>query len=197
MTSVVEQARKRPRLNPDNEGDDSALPSMDWDAIASKVGMPATQCEQRFLTMPVTARAGSVTPDTTAETDETDGPQKEAGKGATTFQEMVQDLVSRAEPAALQAVVQAATSHSTRLDQAQAAALAGLALSEVTQEAQSAQDALAHVVSHVVDLRMQKLEHRLALLDDVEGLLEAERVALELERRDLYTARCRHWFGGA
>jgi len=26
--------------------------------------------------------------------------------------------------------------------------------------------------------------------------LEAERVALELERRDLYTARCRHWFQG-
>jgi SWI/SNF related-matrix-associated actin-dependent regulator of chromatin subfamily C len=34
------------------------------------------------------------------------------------------------------------------------------------------------------------------MLDDVEGILEAEKVALELERRDLYTARCRHWFGG-
>ena len=35
-----------------------------------------------------------------------------------------------------------------------------------------------------------------AMMDDVEGILEAERVALEMERRDLYTARCRHWFGG-
>jgi SWI/SNF related-matrix-associated actin-dependent regulator of chromatin subfamily C len=101
-----------------------------------------------------------------------------------------------ADPSVVQAVVAAATQHTTSLPEAQKAALAGLHLSEVAQQAQTAQGALAHVVSHVVELRMQKLEARLALLDDVEGLLEAERVALELERRDLYTARCRHWFGG-
>jgi SWI/SNF related-matrix-associated actin-dependent regulator of chromatin subfamily C len=48
-----------------------------------------------------------------------------------------------------------------------------------------------------VNQRMEKLENRMALLDDIEGIIEAEKVALELERRDLYTARCRHWFGGA
>ena len=47
----------------------------------------------------------------------------------------------------------------------------------------------------IVDLQIQRLENRVALLDDVEALLEAERVSLELERRDMYTARCRHWFG--
>jgi SWI/SNF related-matrix-associated actin-dependent regulator of chromatin subfamily C len=44
---------------------------------------------------------------------------------------------------------------------------------------------------------MKKLENRMAMMDDVEGMLEAEKTALELERRDLYTARCKHWFGGA
>ena len=43
---------------------------------------------------------------------------------------------------------------------------------------------------------MAKLENKLSLLEDVEGILDAERIAIELERRDLYTTRCHHWFAG-
>jgi SWI/SNF related-matrix-associated actin-dependent regulator of chromatin subfamily C len=82
------------------------------------------------------------------------------------------------------------------LKRAQAAGRAGLVLSQAVDVARSKEESVAHLLSELVDLRMKKLENRLALLDDVEGMLEAERVALELERRDLYTARCRHWFGG-
>lgn len=194
MGEVVEQARKRPRLS-----EDSAIPDLDWEAVADKVGgMTASQCEARFLALPMKLSAppaGSITPDVMEKEEHT--KKTENGKCATTTSaEMVQSLVERADPAVVHSVLEAALSQTNSLDQAQQAALAGLALHESVQQAQSAQDAMARVVSQVVETRMQKLEHRLSLLDDVEGLLEAERVALELERRDLYTARCRHWFGG-
>eukprot|EP00977_Amphora_coffeiformis_P024837 scaffold17318_cov169-Amphora_coffeaeformis.AAC.4 len=198
MECVVEQARKRPRLSsPENE---SVAPALDWETVAETVGMTARQCEQRFLTLPVqdmAPPAGSVTPDVNMSDSKEETAQSQEDNKKPSATEMVEDLVSRADPALVHSVLNAALGHTSSLDQAQSAAVAGLALHEVIQEARSAQDALSRVLSHAVDLRMQKLEHRLALLDDVEGLLEAERVALELERRDLYTARCRHWFGGA
>lgn len=60
----------------------------------------------------------------------------------------------------------------------------------------SEETAVAVLLQQILDARMKQVEERLKVLDDVEGLLEADRVALELERRDLFTARCRHWFGG-
>ena len=200
MECVVEQSRKRLKLSsPDNETE-SAAAAVDWEAVAETVGMTAAQCEQRFLTLPIedmNPPAGSVTPDVNMSDSKEETPQPREDDKKPSTAEMVQDLVSRADPALVHSVLNAALDHTSQLDEAQKAAVAGLALHDVVQEARSAQDALARVVSHAVDLRMQKLEHRLTLLDDVEGLLEAERVALELERRDLYTARCRHWFGGA
>ena len=54
MESVVEQARrKKPKLMVEGE---SSAPDMDWDAVAEQVGMTAAQCEQRFLTLPLTDR---------------------------------------------------------------------------------------------------------------------------------------------
>jgi SWI/SNF related-matrix-associated actin-dependent regulator of chromatin subfamily C len=47
----------------------------------------------------------------------------------------------------------------------------------------------------IIDQRVKRIENRIALMDDIEALLEAERVSLELERRDMYTTRCRQWFG--
>ena len=59
------------------------------------------------------------------------------------------------------------------------------------------EDNLSSILSQLVNKRMEKLENRMAMIDDIEGILDAEKVALELERRDLYTARCRHWYGDA
>lgn len=196
---AVEQARQRQAQTSNVEGENNAgPPSLDWESIAEQVGMSANQCEQRFLTLPSSAfaaPAGSVTPDvTTSEKDDTHNETDDQNKTSTPS--LVQDLVTGVDPSVVHAVVEAALQQTSNLADAQKAALAGLQLTDVAKQAQTAQGALAQVVSHTVDLRMQKLEHRLALLDDVEGLLEAERVALELERRDLYTARCRHWFGG-
>jgi SWI/SNF related-matrix-associated actin-dependent regulator of chromatin subfamily C len=169
--------------------------AMDWEAMAEQVGSgkTAAECEQRFLALPLETAlpppAGSITPDTTMSEVETSTTSSSALTA-------VQDLVADCLPAVRHKIVETALEETSSLSQAQKAALAGLAVHEAAQQARSASDALAQMASHVVDVRLQKLEHRLALMDDVEALLEAERVALELERRDLYTARCRHWFGG-
>ena len=80
--------------------------------------------------------------------------------------------------------------------EAQAASLLGLHVTQAVENARGHEIELGLRLSKLLDARMQKLENRMAMLDDVEGILEAEKVALEMERRDLYTARCRHWFGG-
>jgi hypothetical protein len=214
VSQAREQSVSRKADDQMDTGDDEGGPSVDWEASAKEVGRTALQCEQRFLTMPPSSfnpPAGSVTPDMSEKEDavptDKDAAAAAVANNSTAFSHsensattvtpaVVQEWVMDADPSVVQAVVEVATQHTTSLPEAQKAALAGLHLSEVAQKAHSAQDALSHVVSHVVDLRLQKLEARMALLDDVEGLLEAERVALELERRDLYTARCRHWFGG-
>jgi len=67
---------------------------------------------------------------------------------------------------------------------------------EAIRTAQAHEETVSRLLSEIIDQRMKKLECRMALMDDLEGMLEAERVALELERRDLYTTRCRDWFGG-
>ena len=67
--------------------------------------------------------------------------------------------------------------------------------SAASQKAAEAESAIERTLMDIVDQRLQRLENRVALLDDVEALMEAERVSLELERRDMYTTRCRHWFG--
>lgn len=191
MQSVVEVARKRPKLETPGEAAD-----IDWASVATSVGngLSPSECERQFLAMPIDdeiAREGSITPDTAA----TGSGEKDVTK-AELQQEILKDLVDKSDPAVISSVTKAALAATDNLAQAQRAGAVGLAASQAVAEARSQEDAVARILGEVVDLRMKKLENRLALLDDVEGMLDAERVALELERRDLYTARCRHWFGG-
>lgn len=207
---------KRQKVDHEGGVDDSCV--LDWEAIAKAVGhgVTANDCERQFLMMPMqppqpprqhqTER--SITPDTTAMMEQQKGVTSssavpEEAKNAIRG-EVYEEIVDKSDPEVVIAVVDAALRASSsdsragdgHLEEAQKAAITGLVASKAIEEARSAEDAVAHILSEIVDLRMQKLENRLALLDDVEGMLEAERVALELERRDLYTARCRHWFGG-
>lgn len=114
-----------------------------------------------------------------------------------TEKELVQRMVGQSNPKVLKAMVDAAMKATDgNLVESQAASIVGLQLSSTIEEARGHEVDLAARLSKLVDARMEKLENRMAMMDDVEGFLEAEKVALELERRDLYTARCRHWFGG-
>ena len=182
---------------------------MDWNAIATVVGhgVTGTECEHQFLTMSIpteknlndntlrstTNMDGSITPDVVSVSTTYDP--------SSTIQQMQQnwmaDLVNRVDPTVLRTVTTAALSSTNGdLPQAQKAALLGCIVHDTVDMVQEQETRVVQILSEVMELRMQRIESRLSTLDDVEDMLEAERVALELERRELYTARCRHWFGG-
>jgi SWI/SNF related-matrix-associated actin-dependent regulator of chromatin subfamily C len=205
MEAVVEQSSKRPKLDPnsmdtDTDSSASSFLSLNWEVIATKVGHGTTpvDCEREFLALPLSGdgtngapREGSITPDGDVDKSATSKLTK-----LEIQQEIFQELVSKSDPTLIHAVTEASLKATDKLADAQKAGIYGLVAGQAAQEARSQEDSVARVLSEIVDLRMKKLENRMSLMDDIEGMLEAERIALELERRDLYTARCRTWFGG-
>jgi SWI/SNF related-matrix-associated actin-dependent regulator of chromatin subfamily C len=219
ILAVVQQANKRRKLNT-NHGEDhdmgvSAPPTsssfvpIDWEEVANKVGQGASaeECQIFFMMSSLKEESSPserpITPDashdaakeavgTTAEEEPTNDKSREAIQ-----EEILKNLVERSDPQVIKEVFAAAmkASHGN-LVESQAASLLGLQLTRTVEEARGHEVDLAARLARLVDIRMQKLENRMAMMDDVESILEAEKVALELERRDLYTTRCRHWFGG-
>ena len=110
---------------------------------------------------------------------------------------IIQELVESCPPKVVRKATAAALEAAPELEHAQSGALLGLVSHKAVETATQAENQVESVLSQLLDQRMKKLENRMAMMDDVEAILEAEKMALELERRDLYTARCRHWFGGA
>jgi SWI/SNF related-matrix-associated actin-dependent regulator of chromatin subfamily C len=222
LVAVVEQSRraaKRQKVLAEQSHLASppaaAAITVDWEAVSRRVGhgVRGKDCEREFLALPMvpetdasaTAPDRPITPDSSSAVSggERGGKPDPAplsgspGASGVTHQDVLQEILDGCDPDLAQAVTESALQMSGgSLKRAQAAGRAGLVLSQAVEVARSKEESVAHLLSELVDLRMKKLENRLALLDDIEGMLEAERVALDLERRDLYTARCRHWFGG-
>jgi len=147
--------------------------SVDWDAVAKDVGngVSSTECQQQFLTMPNLQQQSEdrpVTPDVAASSNQ-----------------WIKDLVASTKPSVLSAATEAAFAATNDVNEVRSAVVTAAA---TVQQTGSIQD--------ILNQRMTRLEARMSMLDEVEALLETERVALELERRDLYTSRCRHWFQG-
>ncbi len=181
VLAVTEQASKKRKL-----GATSPALSLDWDEIASKVGfgVSAEKCRENFMTSPL------------KDDNAMDVSSDDAG-ASRSQEDFVQDMVKNSNPQVIQKVFDAAmeATDSNPVD-SKAASLLGLHLTQAVENARGHEVDLAVRLSKLLEARMQKLENRMAMMDDVEGILEAEKVALEMERRDLYTARCRHWFGG-
>ena len=95
----------------------------------------------------------------------------------------------------MKAVVDASLQSTNDIKEARKASFVAIMAGAAAQKGAQAESEIKNTLMDIVDLQIQRLKNRVALLDDVEALLEAERVSLELERRDMYTARCRHWFG--
>mmetsp|Transcript_18316 Transcript_18316/g.37797 ORF Transcript_18316/g.37797 Transcript_18316/m.37797 type:complete len:281 (-) Transcript_18316:89-931(-) len=180
LLAVTEQASKKRKL-----AATSTSLSLDWEEIAQKVGygVSAEKCRENFMTAPLQQ-------DTTAMDVSSDDAE------ANNSQQFVQDLVSKSNPQVVQKVFDVALEATDSLEETKSASLLGLQLTQALENSRGHEVDLAVRLSKLLDARMQKLENRMAMMDDVEGILEAEKVALEMERRDLYTARCRHWFGG-
>jgi hypothetical protein len=175
-------------------------------------GTTSIECKCNFLSTPLNEDRAmgtterSITPDVSndttknAEAADSGKQQKQSPSSAESKeilrQEVLRDLVEKTNPDIITKVTQTAMEAAdNNLQQAQSAAQLGLMTSGAVGEAQKQENALASVLSQLMNQRMEKLENRMALLDDIEGIIEAEKVALELEHRDLYTARCWHWFG--
>jgi SWI/SNF related-matrix-associated actin-dependent regulator of chromatin subfamily C len=92
-------------------------------------------------------------------------------------------------------VIDASLNATQDLTEAKKASLIGAVVSIAAENGVEEERQIRATLMDIVDQRVQRLENRIALMDDVEALLEAERVSLELERRDMYTTRCRQWFG--
>lgn len=188
--AVVEESNKRHK-------------TIDWEGVAAKVGhgAKAHDCEIEFLVLPLEARAASqqaersITPDVTS-----NGSSTKVTIDTNTFvttAPWVERLLTGMNPKVVEAATAAAleVSQGDLLD-AQRGTIAALVMTKATERAQVEEAGLSRALLELQEQRLQKLENRFALMDDIECILEAERVSLELERRDLYTARCRHWFSG-
>lgn len=200
VQAVMEQSRKRSKIESDGNGQGDFMP-IDWDCVAREVGGGAnsTDCENQFLAMDIPEEPRKEeydNPETSHRATRPISGDAHDESNKILSNDFLIDWLKSCDPNVVHAVTEAALSKTSNLNEAKKAALGGLALSHDIHEALTQEGTVARMLSEVVDLRMKKLENRLAMLDDVEGILEAERVALELERRDLYTARCRHWFGG-
>lgn len=223
ISAVVQQA-KRHKLSHDADVDHemgvepsvgaAAFVPIDWYEVAHKVGHGASaeECEQFFLidsfekeeTASPTAER-PITPDATQQTTEP-APDERVATALVPLalqtkkemeHEVIKKLVERSDPRVLKELLNTAMKMAGGKSQnSTAETLLGLQLTRSVEEARGHELDLAVRLSKLIDMRMQKLENRMGMMDDVEGILEAEKVALELERRDLYTSRCRHWFGG-
>jgi len=176
---------------------------VDWEQVAKQVGcgVKPLDCEREFLSLTTltTAKSASETIERSITPDamEVDGPDSSSKDGAAAERaSWLHGIARNADPQVVKAATKKALEVSSSLEQAQKSAQVALVVGEATKAARLEEEKLTRSLAELHEQRLLKLENRMAMLDDVECLLETERAALELERRDLYTARCRHWFGG-
>jgi len=152
--------------------------SIDWEAVAKAVGheVTALDCYEKFLS--------------------TDFCQLQ--NGSFSSDNLYSGVLKGIRPDVTKKIVEVALQCTDRsLFSAQKVGIIGSVASKAYEYAREEEETTSRLLQEILDQRMAKLENRLSLLDDIEGILEAERMVIELERRDLYTNRCRHWFTGS
>lgn len=183
---AVNDCSSKKRLVDDNV---EAGAQIKWDEVAKRVGKSVTpnECYEKFLSTDFG--------DEKLESNNVKIVEMSASIENTSNEDLVADLIDGVKPEVAEVVVDAALDATDGvIKTAKRAGVLGVISSQAIERAQKEEAATGHILQQILDLRMAKLENRLSLLDDLEGMLDAERMALELERRDLYTNRCRHWF---
>jgi len=203
LTNSVVLLSSRKRKLDDQRGNQTTV---DWEAVADKVGDGVTpiECQRRFLSLNFSevdySKLSEVCQDdsddkTTCGIDSK--PNLTGNKTEARKENIFYELIDGTCPEVVQAATDAALQMvDGDIAQAQKASLLSIISVNGLARAEEEEAATEKILQEILDQRMAKLENRLALLEDAEGILDAERISLELERRDLYTARCRHWFAG-
>jgi len=167
---------------------------IDWEEVAKEMGMGLSgkDCMKEFLTLDLEEpEEEDVNMISRENATKTDVPTEKEWK-----EEMIREMLevpSNILEGALQGAMEASNQD---LQQSQKATILSSVTIQATQQAQKEEEKVNQLFLELLDQRMKKLENRMNLLDDVEAMLDVEQTALELERRDLYTARCRYWLGG-
>lgn len=160
--------------------DGRTMVDVDWGKVCAKIGggVTAKECQYMFIQPP---KGDTVPPasSTSAQSHET----------------FYSNILDSVRPEVLKQVIDASLNATQDLTEAKKASLIGAVVSIAAEKGVEEERQIRATLMDIVDQRVQRLENRIALMDDVEALLEAERVSLELERRDMYTTRCRLWFG--
>jgi hypothetical protein len=161
-------------------GDGRSVTDVDWEQVAADVGGGVTIKECQFMFL-YPDKCPTAIPTSTS-----------APSSQETFYSNILDSV---RPEVLKKVINASLNATEDLAEAKKASLVGAIASVAAEKGREEEKQIRATLLDIVDQRVQRLENKIAMLDDVEALLEAERVSLELERRDMYTTRCRQWFG--
>lgn len=176
--AVVKHAKKRPA----DGSDPSSKPTIvvNWNAVSAQIGdgITPSDCQRAFISPP--SDSAKMVADASS-----NGGNKAS----------LSAIVDGVDPKVLKATIEGSLQCTEDVSEARKASLVATVASSASQKAAEAESEIERTLMDIVDQRLQRLENRVALLDDVEALMEAERVSLELERRDMYTTRCRHWFG--
>lgn len=168
---VVKYAKKHPV---------SQATVIHWEAVAREVGGGATpsDCQRAFI-YPPSEDAKMVA----------DAATSASNKAS------FSDILDGVRPEVINTAIEASLRHTDDMTEARKASFVAAVASTAAKKGAETESEIERTLMDIVDQRLQRLENRVALLDDAEAILEAERVSLELERRDMYTTRCRHWFG--
>jgi hypothetical protein len=161
--------------------DGRSIMDVNWEQVAADVGGGVTVKECQFMFVhpdkcPTAIPSSSSAPDQSQEA-------------------YYSNILDSVRPEVLKKVIDASLSATEDLAEAKKASLIGAIASVAAEKGQEEEKQIRATLLDIVDQRVQRLENKISMLDDVEALLEAERVSLELERRDMYTTRCRQWFG--
>ena len=182
----------------DNESDSDEI-TIDWEAIGKNMGHEVTvgECQREFISMTFDNEI-DINGKKDTETNGTDSssPIDDRSMEITRIltQNITRDLVQKVPLEVVNSVTNAALQASKKdIHLSQKAALLGIIKSQAAENIFKERETRNHLLVEILEQRMKKIENRLSLLDDMEAMFEAERVTLELERRDLYTSRCRHW----
>jgi hypothetical protein len=173
--SVVKHTSKKP-----DDGKNSLKIIVDWDAVASDLGegVTASDCQLAFINPPAE-----------------DDVKLAVGALSSNNNHSLSQFLDGVRPEVLKAAVEASLQFTNDITEVRKASIVAALASSAAEKGARIESEIETTLRDIVDQRLQRLENRVAILDDVEALLEAERVSLELERRDMYTTRCRHWFG--
>ncbi len=173
--SVVKHTSKKP-----DDGKNPLKIVVDWDTVASDLGegVTASDCQLAFINPPAE-----------------DDVKLAAGALSSNNNRSLSQFLDGVRPEVLKAAVEASLQFTNDITEVRKATIIAALASSAANKGVQIESEIETTLMDIVDQRLQRLENRVAILDDVEALLEAERVSLELERRDMYTTRCRHWFG--